>query len=133
MVNKSTEDIEHITTTLKFYSEAFKELNYNKLIKAFHSEAKISYVKNNELIITKPYLIWKDIFNKNKKKDPGIKYDILLEHIDHSNTVAFARMKWLIESPGMIEDIIDYLILMKFDSDWLIFNKMPYTVTISKE
>ncbi|MFX0151566.1 MAG: nuclear transport factor 2 family protein [Candidatus Hodarchaeota archaeon] len=133
MVNKSTEDIEKITTALKFYSEAFKEWNYSKLVKAFHSEASISYVENNELVIKKPYSIWKDIFDKNRNKDPGIKYDILLEHIDHSNTVAFARMKWLIESPGKIEDTIDYLILMKFDSDWLIVNKMPYTVTISKE
>ncbi|MFX0122967.1 MAG: nuclear transport factor 2 family protein [Candidatus Hodarchaeota archaeon] len=133
MINKGTTDIEKITTTLRNYSEAFKDWNYSKIVQAFHPDVSISYVEDGELNIRKPYSQWKEIFKKNKEKDPGIIYDINLEHIDHSNTIAFARMKWLIESQKIIEDTVDYLILMKFDSDWLIVNKMVHTRTILKD
>ena len=133
MNNKSTSDIEKIINTLKNYSEAFKEWNYHKLTQAFHPEVSISFVEDGELNTKKPYSLWKQIFKKNKEKDPGIKYEIILEHIDHSNTIAFARMKWLIESEKTKEDTIDYLFLMKFNSNWFIINKMVHTKTISKK
>ncbi|MFX0117104.1 MAG: nuclear transport factor 2 family protein, partial [Candidatus Hodarchaeota archaeon] len=116
----STEDIEQIAETLRNYSEAFKEWNWEKLANAFHPAVTISYVEDGEFISKQPYLIWKESFPRYQQEDPGIKYEIELNQVDRSDSVAFARMKWLIDSPTEIQDTIDYLILLKFDKKWLI-------------
>ncbi|MFX0063683.1 MAG: nuclear transport factor 2 family protein [Candidatus Hermodarchaeota archaeon] len=124
MKGNRSKDIEKIKETLQYYTDAFKENNYKKIINSFHPEARVVWVNyEDNTIFIKPCASWKNEFESIKGKNRDIKFKTVVEKIDCTGTAAIARLKWIIETPEETRFTTDYLTLLKFDTNWLIVNK----------
>ncbi len=110
-------DKEQISNTLLNYIEGSTNGKPQLLKKAFHKDLKLYYVKDDSL------KTWsgKDYISDTKEGKPtGEKGEII--SIDYTNNAAVAKVE--ISHPKSKNPYIDYFMLLKLDSKWVIIHKM---------
>ena len=134
MFNGENIEIEEIEKTIQLYDEAFNEWDIEKLTKAFHYESMVYwYIPEQERFYRSPCYSWIRSFLENKKEDPEINYYVNIESIYQTGSVAYSRVRFLIDDPEEPRDTTDYLTLMKFGDIWQVINKSGHTIPLTSE
>ncbi|MCG8332522.1 MAG: nuclear transport factor 2 family protein [Chitinophagales bacterium] len=110
-------EIEAIESVLMDYMMGGTERDTERLVSAFHPQAKMKYLKNG----TYHEVNAREFFGKGK---PGPRLERTNEilSLEVSGYVAFAKLRIKYKD----KQFIDYMTLMKIDDKWSIINKAPY-------
>ncbi len=128
------EEIEEIEKTIQWYDEAFNEWNIEKLTKAFHYDSMVYwFIPEDDRFYKGSCYRWIIGFLENQKDNPEINYYVNVESIYQTGSVAYSRVRFLIDDPDDPRDTTDYLTLMKFGEDWQVVNKSGHTIPLSAE
>jgi hypothetical protein len=132
MFRGETHEIESIERTIQLYEEAFNEWNISKLVRAFHPDSMVYwYIPESKRFYNGLCYRWVEDFVKNEVRNPEVNYHVNVETISQHESVAFARVRFLIDDPQNYRDTTDYLTLMRFDSDWKVVNKSGHTISLN--
>ncbi|MCG3258780.1 MAG: nuclear transport factor 2 family protein [Candidatus Heimdallarchaeota archaeon] len=134
MFKGETHEIESIEKTIQLYEEAFNEWDISKLVRAYHPDSMVYwFVPESNRFYNGLCYRWVEEFVKNQVERPEVNYYVNIERINQYGTVAYARVRFLIEDPQDYRDTTDYLTLMKFDSQWKVVNKSGHTIPLEQE
>lgn len=134
MFNGENVEIEEIEKTIQLYDEAFNEWSIEKLTKAFHYESMVYwYIPEQDKFYKGLCYRWVADFLENQKLNPEVNYYVNIESIYQTGTVAYSRVRFLIDDPDDPRDTTDYLTLMKFGEIWKVINKSGHTISLSSE
>ncbi|MCE7742741.1 MAG: nuclear transport factor 2 family protein [Candidatus Heimdallarchaeota archaeon] len=134
MFNGENEEIEEIEKTIQLYDEAFNEWNIEKLTKAFHYDSMVYwYIPEQDRFYKGPCYRWIIGFIENQKENPEVNYYLNIESVYQFGSVAYSRLRCLIDDPEDPRDTTDYLTLMKFGDEWQVVNKSGHTIPLTAE
>ncbi|MFW9862804.1 MAG: nuclear transport factor 2 family protein [Candidatus Thorarchaeota archaeon] len=114
------EEIENVRETVNTYLEAVKHKDWNKFQESWHSEARMSFVRDGE-VNSVPRSFWED-WCKNPI-DQEEKRTSTIASIDVTRNIASAKVMVLRETPIERTILTDYLTLLQDEGKWLIISK----------
>ncbi len=134
MFNGENVEIEEIEKTIQLYDEAFNEWSIEKLTRAFHYESMVYwYIPEQDNFYKGLCYRWVIDFLENQKLHPEVNYYVNIESIYQTGTVAYSRVRFLVDDSDDPRDTTDYLTLMKFGEIWKIINKSGHTISLTSE
>ncbi|MFW9889349.1 MAG: nuclear transport factor 2 family protein [Candidatus Thorarchaeota archaeon] len=121
------EEIEKVRETVNTYLEAVKHKDWNKFQESWHSEARMSFVRDGE-VKSVPRSFWED-WCKNPMGSEE-KRTSTIASIDVTRDIASAKVIVLRETPTERTILTDYLTLLQDESKWLIISKSYTSLTL---
>ncbi|MFX0055311.1 MAG: nuclear transport factor 2 family protein [Promethearchaeota archaeon] len=121
------EEIETVRKTVNTYLEAVKHKDWNKFQESWHSEARMSFVRDDE-VNSVPRSFWED-WCKNPI-DQEEKRTSTIASIDVTRNIASAKVMVLRETPTERTILTDYLTLLQDEGKWLIISKSYTSLTL---
>ncbi len=106
-----------ITTTLNYYLEGGTNNDFSTLKKAFHKDAVMEFISEEEGYKSVNAL---EFFEERMKPGPKANRKTYVTQINIMNTAANARLE--IVFPDFV--IVDYMNLLKIDGEWQIVSKI---------
>ena len=127
MSTKNKEEIEKIHETLRNYSDAYIEADFEKITKSMFEEVRFMRVspRSEEFDVEyRKFEDWKERIETSKRKN--IRFKTSVENIDLTGSTASVRMTWIAEynSSESYGYTTDYLLLVKLNNKWQIISKL---------
>jgi hypothetical protein len=114
-------DIDGIRETVDGYFSGLRNRNLEHLLATWHPEARISYIYSGKMF-SASCSFWESWCQQQAEPNEPVTCKML--SIDHTGTVAVAKVEVIMENSQSISKYTDYLTLMKFSNEkWLIVNK----------
>ena len=118
-------DLLLIQKTIDDYCKGVITGNYSCVKKAWHMEGnRILVQQEPEKIVFQNSPASKEY--SNYVPNPEVTQSAEIESIDKTGIAASVRLKWKIESPKWKKTSIDYCLLLKEKSKWIIVSKISY-------
>ena len=127
MISSEAEEIEQIYETLRNYSDAYIEADFEKIAKSMYEEVRFMRVspKSDEFDVEfRKFEDWKERIQNSKKNK--IRFKTSVDKIDITGFTASVRMTWIAESESSdyYGFTTDYLLLVKLNNRWQIISKL---------